>query len=197
MCYVAGSILSISSFFGPSSRFLPCCMVYTDGPILKIFPLPKHSSPLQNTANQEIKHRESLFSSCKWHGEKLQPFLKTCWTMNVLIYICSDQFSKKPQNKTKKKKEKTLLGSVGSRECKYKHVRGNSTVNFIFSAQITSLKCISVTNSSDNLSSHVSHGPPSFGEGEGGQNIYWERTYRKRSRTTGFRCDGVPLHQQC
>lgn len=44
--YVAGSILSTSSFFGPSSRFLPCCMVYTDGPILRIFPLPKHSSPL-------------------------------------------------------------------------------------------------------------------------------------------------------
>lgn len=45
-CYVAGSTLSMSSFLVPSSRFLPCCMVNTDGPSLRIFPLPKHSSPL-------------------------------------------------------------------------------------------------------------------------------------------------------
>lgn len=75
--------------------------------------------------------------------------LKTYWTMSVFIYICSNQISKKPQNKNKK--EKNLLGSVGSHECKYKHVRGNSTVNFIFSAQITSLKCISLLQTAQTI----------------------------------------------
>lgn len=49
MSYVAGSNFLISSAntcLESCSLLLPCCKVYTDGPSLMIFPLPRHSSPL-------------------------------------------------------------------------------------------------------------------------------------------------------